>query len=58
MRYCGYAQAGTLPASTPILVHPKDDEAKAFCEHFDFEPRPTDPYHLFLLMKDLRQLAK
>lgn len=49
---------GTLPASTPILVHPKDDEAKAFCEHFDFEPRPTDPYHLFLLMKDLRQLAK
>lgn len=29
-----------------------------FYEHFDFEPSPTDPYHLFLLMKDLQRLAK
>lgn len=37
-----------------VLVHAKDEEAKAFYEHFDFEPSPTDPLHLFLLMKNLR----
>ena len=41
-----------------ILVHAKDDEAKAFYRHFDFEPSPTDPLHLFLLMKDLRAMLK
>ncbi len=37
-----------------VLVHAKDDEAKRFYQHYDFEPSPTDPLHLFLLMKDLR----
>jgi len=37
-----------------VLVHAKDDEAKAFYRHFDFEPSPTEPLHLFLRMKDLR----
>jgi len=37
-----------------ILVHAKDEEARAFYEKFDFESSPTDPLHLFLLMKDLR----
>jgi GNAT superfamily N-acetyltransferase len=37
-----------------LLVHAKDEEARAFYERFDFEPSPTDPLHLFLLMKDLR----
>jgi hypothetical protein len=36
----------------------RGNQAKAFYEHFDFEPSPTDPYHLFLLMKDLQRLAK
>lgn len=39
-----------------VLVHAKDDEARAFYEHFDFEPSPTDPLHLFLLMKDVKAL--
>ncbi|MBI2247100.1 MAG: GNAT family N-acetyltransferase, partial [Armatimonadetes bacterium] len=26
--------------------------------HFDFEPSPTDPLHLFLLMKDLRAMLR
>lgn len=39
-----------------VLVHAKDDEARAFYEHFDFEPSPADPLHLFLLMKDVRRL--
>lgn len=38
-----------------LLVHAQDDEARAFYEHFDFEPSPTDPLHLFLLLKDLRR---
>lgn len=39
-----------------LLVHAKDDRAKAFyLRHAEFEPSPTDPLHLFLLMKDLRK---
>ena len=52
------AQAADIAGIRALLVHAKDDEAKAFYEHFDFEPSPTDPYHLFLLMKDLQRLAK
>lgn len=44
--------AGEIGARA-VLVHAKDEEAKAFYEHFDFEPSPSDPLHLFLLMKDL-----
>ena len=52
------AQAADIAGIRALLVHAKDAEAKAFYEHFDFEPSPTDPYHLFLLMKDLQRLAK
>jgi len=39
-----------------FAVHAKDDKARAFYEHFDFIPSPTDPLHLFVLIKDLRHL--
>ena len=52
------AQAADIAGIRALLVHAKDDEARAFYEHFDFEPSPTDPYHLFLLMNDLQRLAK
>jgi len=39
-----------------LLVHAKDDEARAWYEALNFESSPTDPYHLFLLLKDLRAL--
>lgn len=39
-----------------VAVHAKDDAARAFYERFDFEPSPTDPYHLLLPMKDVRAL--
>ncbi len=48
------AEIGGLRA---ILVHAKDDAARIFYEHFNFEPSPTDPYHLFLLVKDLKRLV-
>jgi repressor of nif and glnA expression len=39
-----------------VLVHAKDDEARAFYEYVDLESSPTDPLHLFLLIKDVRSL--
>jgi predicted N-acetyltransferase YhbS len=39
-----------------LLVHALHDEARAFYRHFDFEPSPTDPLHLLLLIKDARAL--
>lgn len=39
-----------------MLVHAMHDQARAFYAHFDFEPSPTDPMHLLLLIKDARVL--
>jgi GNAT superfamily N-acetyltransferase len=49
-------QAADIAGIRALLVHAKDDEARAWYERFDFERSPTDPYHLFLLMKDLQAL--
>ena len=40
-----------------LLVHALNDTASAFYTHFNFQPSPTDPRHLFLLMKDARSAA-
>lgn len=50
------ATAADIAGIRAVLVHAKDDEAKAFYKHFNFDPSPTDPYHLFLIMKDLQRL--
>ena len=50
------AEAAEIAGIRALLVHAKDDEARTWYETFGFEPGPTDPYHLFLLMKDLRAL--
>ena len=50
------AQAADIAGIRALLVHAKDDEARVWYENLEFEPSPTDPYHLFLLMKDLRAL--
>jgi len=39
-----------------LAVHVKDDGALAWYRRYDFEPSPSDPYQLFMLMKDLRAL--
>ncbi len=41
-----------------LLVHAKDDEARAFYEHFTSEASPSDTYHLLLLMKDLLEIIE
>lgn len=37
-----------------LLVHALHENARAFYLKFDFEPSPTDPLHLMLLIKDAR----
>ena len=42
-----------------LLIHAKDDAARdCYLHHAEFEPSPTDPLHLFLLMKDLRKTIR
>ncbi len=48
-------QAADIAGIRAFLVHAKDDKAKAFYEHFNFFPSPADPYHLYLLIKDIRK---
>jgi GNAT superfamily N-acetyltransferase len=36
-----------------LIVHAKDDDARDFYVHFDFEPSPTDPLHLILRLVDV-----
>lgn len=38
-----------------LLVHAKDDKARAFYERFGFEPLPEHPLHLVLLLKDAKR---
>ena len=47
-------QAADIAGIRAFAVHAKDDDARSFYEHFGFTPLPSDPYHLFRLLKDLR----
>ena len=38
-----------------FLVHAKDEEARAFYLKYGMEESPTNPLHLLLLFKDIRQ---
>lgn len=46
--------AADIAGIRAFAVHAKDEEAKSFYEHFGFTPLPSDPYHLFRLVKDIR----
>ena len=50
-------QAADIAGIRAFLVHAKNDVAKEFYEHFDFLPSPSDPLHLFTLLKDVRKKA-
>ena len=51
-------QAAEIAGIRAFAVHAKDDEAKSFYERFDFVPSPSDPYHLFRLLRDIRAAMK
>jgi GNAT superfamily N-acetyltransferase len=46
--------AADIAGIRALAVHAKDDNARAFYLHFGLSPSPTDPLHLFVLLKDLR----
>lgn len=50
------AQAADIAGIRCLLVHAKDDAARRWYESWEFESSPTDPYHLFLMLKDLKGL--
>ena len=50
------AQAADIAGIRCLLVNAKDDAARQWYESWEFEPSPTDPYHLFLMLKDLKSL--
>jgi GNAT superfamily N-acetyltransferase len=50
-------QAAEIGGIRAFAVHAKNPPARRFYKHFGFVPSPTDPLHLFLLIKDLRQVA-
>lgn len=50
------AQAADIAGIRCLLVHAKDDNARTWYESWEFDPSPSDPYHLFLLLKDIRHM--
>jgi GNAT superfamily N-acetyltransferase len=50
-------QAADIGGLRAMAVHAKDAPARRFYEHFNFVASPTDPLHLFVLIKDLRTIA-
>ena len=51
-------QAAAIAGIRALAVHAKDDAARAFYECFGFGPASTDPYHLFILLKDVRAILE
>jgi GNAT superfamily N-acetyltransferase len=49
-------QAADIAGIRAFAVHAKDEKAQSFYQKFDFLPSPTDPMHLFVLLKDVRRL--
>ena len=50
------AQAADIAGIRALLVHAKDEPARQWYLNWEFEPSPSDPFHLFLLMKDLKAI--
>jgi GNAT superfamily N-acetyltransferase len=51
-------QAADIAGIRALLVHAKDAAARQWYERFDFTPSPSDPLHLYLLMKDIAALLR
>ncbi len=51
------AQAADIAGIRALLVHAKDEPARQWYLNWEFEPSPSDPFHLFLLMKDIKAMV-
>lgn len=49
-------RAADIAGIRALLVHAKDDDARNWYLQWEFEPSHTDPFHLFLLMKDIKAM--
>lgn len=49
-------QAADIAGIRALLVHAKDDAARQWYLKWELEPSDTDPFHLFLLLKDLKAM--
>jgi hypothetical protein len=49
--------AADIAGIRALLVHAKDEPARQWYLNWEFEPSPSDPYHLFLLMKDIKAMV-
>mgnify|MGYP003444129611 FL=1 len=47
--------AAEIAGIRALVVHAKDESAAAFYRRFDFSESPTDPRHLFVLIKDVKR---
>lgn len=50
-------QAADIAGIRCLLVHAKDETARRWYQSWEFEPSPSDPYHLFLMLKDIKALV-
>jgi GNAT superfamily N-acetyltransferase len=50
-------QAAEIAGIRAFVVHAMDESARAFYQHFGFAASPTDPRHLYILLKDIRRSA-
>jgi GNAT superfamily N-acetyltransferase len=50
------AKAADIAGIRALVVHAKDEEARRWYGQFDFDPSPSDPLHLFLVMEDIHRL--
>jgi len=48
-------QAADIAGIRAVTVHAKDYSARAFYERYGFIQSPTDPLHLYVLVKDLKK---
>ena len=51
------AQAADIAGIRALLVHAKSEPARLWYLNWEFEPSSSDPFHLFLLLKDIKALV-
>ncbi len=50
-------QAANIAGIRALLVHAKDEPGRQWYLNWEFEPSPSVPFHLFLLMKDIKAMV-
>ena len=51
------AQAADIAGIRALLVHAMDETTRQWYLNWEFEPSLSDPFNLFLLMKDIKAMV-